>query len=154
MEDRVKELEENQNINNDDFFSQFIGLPIKSSENLNFDEEMKWDGFGTFNPSTQFEFNKKSSPLKAYSNSPINFHDVKDQEYASSDELMHMLKFGVDKKFKSFLESCEKDIKEWKENARKEVEHFSNFMNFKHNQLKGSLADQLSEFTPVLNGKF
>jgi hypothetical protein len=75
-------------------------------------------------------------------------------EYTSSDELLFMLRYGVDKKFKTFLDSCKSDVKAWKEIAKKEVDAFNQLLQEKHRVLVEDLNDELSDFTPVLNGKF
>lgn len=75
-------------------------------------------------------------------------------EYTSSDELLFMLRYGVDKKFKTFLDSCKSDVKTWKESAKKEVDAFNQLLQEKHRVLIEDLNDELSNFTPVLNGKF
>ena len=148
----MKELEENQNISSDELFSQFINLPNKWPSQTNFEEEFKQNEFV---PSRQAVDGKlRGSPSKQYSNSPVKFQEQKDQEYASNDELMQMLKNGVDQKFKSFLDNWEDDIKEWKQYARREVEIFSNYMNSQHQRLKNNLSNELSDFTPVFNAKF
>jgi len=68
-------------------------------------------------------------------------HDIKSsEEYTSSDDLINLLKSGVNKKNKKFLESCREDLKAWKSIVGKEVEAFNQFLQHKHKTLhKGKL---------------
>jgi len=75
-------------------------------------------------------------------------------EYTSSDDLLYMLRYGVDKKFKAFLDSCKSDVKTWKDIAKQEVDAFNRLLQTKHKDLQQELTEELSNFTPVLNGKF
>lgn len=68
--------------------------------------------------------------------------EVKPQDdYTSEDDLLNMLKNGVDKKFKTFLDSWKGDLKDWKAMVCKEVEAFNEFLQHKHKILqKGKIV--------------
>ena len=114
MEQRVKELEDDYRLQKNDVFIPLVNGKSQVSNLQNIEEE---------------EF-KDYSPLKQLnpiSSNSEKFQDLTDHEYVSTEELMALLRSGVDKRFKTFLDSCDKDIKIWKENARKEVEKFANY---------------------------
>lgn len=138
MQQRVRELEDNQDWSSDELYSPFAYVPNKLKKQERLEEEIK----------------KSGSETAKFKSSPVQSQDQKDIEYASSDELMGMLKFGVNQKFKSFFDNWEDEVKLWKQMARKEVEKFSNYLNSQHQKLKSNLSHELSELTPVLNAKF
>ena len=93
MEQRVKELEENYNAQKDDLYLPLATIKAQHSNLYNIEEE-KLQEYNGHSPS---KINLNSNQAKS--------QNGEGQEYASTEELMAMLKFGVDKKFKSFLDS-------------------------------------------------
>ncbi|CAI2373429.1 unnamed protein product [Moneuplotes crassus] len=74
--------------------------------------------------------------------------------YSTSDELISLLKGGMEGKNKKFFESCKTDLRQWKELVGEEIKAFNQFLQKKHKVLTKDMADEISTFTPVLSGKF
>lgn len=97
MEQKVKELEDNYNAQKNDLFLPMMSIKSQNS-NLDHIEEEKYNEIEDFNPPEQIEGGRNRDGSS-------KFQDIMEQEYASTEELMAMLRCGVDKKFKSFLDS-------------------------------------------------
>jgi hypothetical protein len=97
MEQRVKELEDNYNAQKNDLFLPLMSIKAPNS-NLDSIEEEKYKEIDDFNPPEEVEGGRNRD-------SAAKIQDIMEQEYASTEELMAMLRGGVDKKFKSFLDS-------------------------------------------------
>ena len=92
----------------------------------------------------------KNQPLLYFNDADLN----EDQSSDNPDELLFKVRYGIDKKFKNFIDNTRPDVKMWKEACSDEMMQFSKFLENKHKEMLQKFTQEISEFTPVLSHRF
>ena len=92
----------------------------------------------------------KNQPLLYFNDADLN----EDEVNPNPDELLFKVRYGIDKKFKNFIDNTRPDVRMWKEACSDEMKQFSKFLENKHREMVQKFTQEISEFTPVLSHRF